>query len=97
MQLLNHFVQADAAALQQLMPEPDTATIWVTRDGTILSAGPVFTDWFAFTAKASMVQELQAVLTLLVIACCIATSCCQPGCQQGLLLHHRALLSPPSL
>jgi hypothetical protein len=39
--------------LQQLMPEPDTATIWVLRDGTILSAGPVFTDWFAYTAKAS--------------------------------------------
>jgi hypothetical protein len=40
------------------MPEPDTATIWVTRDGTILSAGPVFTDWFAFTAKASMVARV---------------------------------------
>jgi hypothetical protein len=37
--------------LQQVMPEPDTATVWIMRDGSILSAGPVFTDWFAYASK----------------------------------------------
>jgi hypothetical protein len=37
--------------LQPLIPEPDTATVWLLKDGNILSAGPVFTDWFAYTAK----------------------------------------------
>jgi hypothetical protein len=37
--------------MQQVVPEPDTATLWVTREGNILSTGPVFTDWFAYTVK----------------------------------------------
>jgi hypothetical protein len=37
--------------LQQIMPEPDTAVVWVAQDGNILSACPTFTDWFAYTAK----------------------------------------------
>jgi hypothetical protein len=37
--------------LQPILPEPDTATVWLTWDGTILNVCPAFTDWFAFTAK----------------------------------------------
>jgi hypothetical protein len=37
--------------LQPILPEPDTATVWLTWDGTILNVCPAFTDWFAFTSK----------------------------------------------
>jgi hypothetical protein len=37
--------------LQEVVPEADTATLWINRDGSVLSADPTFTDWFAYSTK----------------------------------------------
>ncbi|GFH25993.1 uncharacterized protein HaLaN_24060, partial [Haematococcus lacustris] len=49
--------------LEPVAPAPDTATIWVSLDGSVLGVDAQFTDWFAFTSGEIQGWALSRLVT----------------------------------